>query len=197
MLIIFSLLVLLFSLVLHEVSHGWVALSLGDSTAKEAGRLTLNPIKHLDLFGSILFPFFLYWMGSPVLFGWAKPVPVNPYNLRDRKWGIVKVSLAGPAANFLVAIFFSLLIRVVPLPVNLLPFLAEIVGINLLWGFFNLVPIPPLDGGQILFSLLPDRFSELKIRLYRYGPVILLLFIVFGFGILNRLVSLIFNLLIG
>jgi Zn-dependent protease len=197
MLGIFSLIVLLFSLVLHEVSHGWVALSLGDTTAKDAGRLTLNPIKHLDLFGSILFPLFLYWMGSPVLFGWAKPVPVNPYNLRDPKWGIFKVSLAGPAANFLVAIFFGLLIRVVPLPVNLLPFLAEIVGINLLWGFFNLVPIPPLDGGQILFSLLPDRFSELKTRLYRYGPIILLLFIVFGFGILNRLVSLIFNLLIG
>lgn len=196
MLVIFSLVVLLFSLVLHEVSHGWVALSLGDSTARDAGRLTLNPVKHLDLFGSILFPLFLYMAGSPVLFGWAKPVPINPYNLRDRKWGIVKVSLAGPAANFSVAILFGLLMRVLPLPASLLPFWAEIVGVNLLWGFFNLVPIPPLDGGQILFSLLPERFSNFKTMLYRYGPFFLLLFVLFGFSLLNVLVSFVFNLLI-
>lgn len=199
MLDIFALVVLLFSLVVHEVSHGVVALSLGDHTAKNEGRLTLNPLAHLDPVGSILVPLFLYLttFGQGPLFGWAKPVPVNPYNLVDQRWGILKVSLAGPLANFAVAIVFSLLIRFFSLPLSLISLLQIVVVYNLLWGFFNLLPLPPLDGSQILFSLLPGRFAEIELLLRQYGLILLLLFIFFGFPLLDRLVFLVFNFLVG
>lgn len=199
MLTIFGLIVLLFSLVLHEVSHGLTALSLGDETAKVQGRLSLNPLVHLDPFGSVLVPLLLYIVtaGQGPLFGWAKPVPINPNNFRDRKWGVLKVALAGPLANFAVALFFGLLLRFSVLPVNLWPFLQTIVIYNLLWGFFNLVPVPPLDGSQILFSLLPNRFREWQILLERYGMVLLLFFIFWGFKFLNVLVFLTYNFIVG
>lgn len=199
MLTIFTLIVLLFSLVLHEVSHGWVALLLGDSTAKDEGRLSLNPLKHLDPLGSVLVPLILYiaTLGQGPLFGWAKPVPINPYNFRDQKWGVLKVSLAGPLSNFLVAAFFGLLIRFLVLPAAFAGLLQIIVIYNLLWGFFNLVPIPPLDGSQILFSLLPARFWEIKEFLSRWGMFLLLFFIFFGFRFLNVLVFAAYRLLVG
>ena len=112
---IFSLVVLLFSVIIHELSHGSVANSLGDPTAKYAGRLTLNPLKHLDPFGSVILPLLLFLMQSPVLVGWAKPVPINPYNLRDQKWGHIKVAAAGPLSNIALAVFFGLIIRFVNL----------------------------------------------------------------------------------
>src|SRR3989344_113257 len=111
MLTIFSLIVLFFSIVLHEVAHGSVALQLGDPTAKNAGRLTLNPLKHIDLFGTIILPLVLILTGSQFVVGWAKPVPVNPFNFRDQKWGSLKVSIAGPATNFFIAVLFGLAIR--------------------------------------------------------------------------------------
>ncbi len=194
---IFGLIVMIFSLVLHEISHGFAALAMGDNTAKDSGRLSLNPLNHLDPFGSVLVPLLLFWTGSPVIFGWAKPVPINPYNFKNPKRDILKVSLAGPAANFAVAIFFGLLIRFLPLPENLLPFWGRIVAVNLLWGFFNLLPIPPLDGSQILFSLLPERFSGLKQLLRQYGFALLILFVFFGFRILSVIVNLVYRLLIG
>ena len=196
---IFTLIVLLFSLVIHEVSHGWMAESLGDLTAKNEGRLSLNPLKHLDPFGSVIVPLFLFMAtsGQGPLFGWAKPVPVNPYNFRDKKWGMLKVALAGPLANFMVALFFVLIIRLAPLAETMVSLLQIVVIFNLLWGFFNLMPIPPLDGSNIVFSLLPERFSSLKYSLYRYGPFLLLFFIFFGFQFLNSLVFSVFNLLIG
>ncbi|OHA62305.1 MAG: hypothetical protein A2117_00395 [Candidatus Wildermuthbacteria bacterium GWA2_46_15] len=199
MLTIFTLLVLLFSLVLHEVSHGWVALLLGDSTAKDEGRLSLNPLRHLDPLGSVLVPLILYitTLGQGPLFGWAKPVPINPYNFRDQKWGTLKVALAGPLSNFLVAIFFGLIIRFFSFPGQFSQLLGIIVIYNLLWGFFNLVPIPPLDGSQILFSLLPARFWEVKEFLSRWGMFLLLFFIFFGFRFLNILVFAAYRLLIG
>ena len=196
---LFTLIVLLFSLVIHEVSHGAMASSLGDHTAKNEGRLSLNPLDHLDPIGSILVPLMLYvaTLGRGPLFGWAKPVPVNPFNFRDQKWGIFKVALAGPLANFSVAVFFALLIRFLPLSLDLISLLSIIVVYNLLLGFFNLVPIPPLDGSQILFSLLPERFSELRNFLQRYGLVLLMLFIFFGFQLLNPLVFAVYNFLVG
>lgn len=199
MLTIFILIVLLFSLVIHEVSHGWMALSLGDHTAKNEGRLSLNPLDHLDPIGSILVPLMLYvaTLGHGPLFGWAKPVPVNPFNFRNQKWGTLKVALAGPAANFSVAVFFALLIRFLPLSPGLVSLLSIVVIYNLLLGFFNLVPIPPLDGSQILFSLLPERFFELRNFLQQYGLVLLMLFIFFGFQLLNPLVSVVYNFLVG
>lgn len=199
MLTIFTLIVLLFSLVIHEVSHGAMALALGDHTAKNEGRLSLNPLAHLDPIGSILVPLMLYitTLGHGPLFGWAKPVPVNPFNFRDQKWGTLKVALAGPLANFSVAVFFALLIRFFPLSLGFVSLLSIIVVYNLLWGFFNLLPIPPLDGSQILFSLLPERFSEVKIFLSRWGLFLLLLFIFFGFQLLNPLVFSVYNFLVG
>jgi Zn-dependent protease len=161
------------------LAHGSVANHLGDPTAKYAGRLTLNPIKHLDLFGSVLLPLFLVIMGGPV-FGWAKPVPVNPYNFRDQKWGELKVSLAGPASNLLIALIFSLAIRFLHLP-NSLEALFSIIAIyNFLLAIFNLIPIPPLDGSWILFSFLPKSSARFRIFFQQYGMFILLFLIFFG-----------------
>ncbi|MBU4314727.1 MAG: site-2 protease family protein [Actinobacteria bacterium] len=170
---------------------------LGDTTAKDQGRLSLNPLAHLDPIGSVLVPLFLFLSHSRILIGWAKPVPVNPYNLRDQKYGMLKVALAGPAANFLVAIFFALVIRVLPLPITLTYLFGVIVTYNLLLGFFNLLPIPPLDGSNILFSLLPDRFLETKRFLLHYGPLLLIFFVFFGFSYLSRFVFFISSLLLG
>ncbi|HID11544.1 MAG TPA: site-2 protease family protein, partial [Candidatus Latescibacteria bacterium] len=156
--ILFLLAILLLSIVIHEVSHGLMASYLGDPTAKYAGRLSLNPLRHLDPVGSVLVPLFLVIMRSPFLFGWAKPVPINPYNFRDQKYGSAKVSLAGPGANLLVALVFGLAIRFLSpafeIPA-LLAIFSFIVFINILLALFNLLPIPPLDGSHILFTFLP------------------------------------------
>lgn len=179
---IFILVVLFFSIVIHEVAHGGIALHLGDPSAKYAGRLTLNPLKHIDPLGSIVLPLSLliFTGGKGPIFGWAKPVPVNPYNFKNGKRDELKVAIAGPAANFLVALFFGLLMRFSFLiQVFSAPF-SIIVQYNILWALFNLVPIPPLDGSHILFSLLPDSFSKIKISLEQHGFFILIFFIFFG-----------------
>ena len=180
--IIFSLIVLLLSVMIHEVAHGSVALYLGDPTAKHAGRLTLNPLKHLDPFGSIMLPLLLLVVtgGRGPIFGWTKPVPVNPYNFRDQKWGMLKVSVAGPATNFLIAIFFSLVIRFFPIPDSLLALLGIIAIYNFAWGIFNLVPIVPLDGSHILFTFLPQKWSRVKMVMGQYSLVFLFLFLFLG-----------------
>jgi len=203
---IFSLIVLLFSVIIHELAHGYVAYSLGDPTAKYAGRLTLNPLKHLDPFGSVMLPLLLLLAtgGQGPIFGWAKPVPVNPYNFKDQKWGTLKVAISGPATNFGVAIIFGLLIRFLSaswLAVQLAPFI-ELLGIivfyNLLWGMFNLVPIPPLDGSWILFRFLPPATEKIKMFLQQYGLFILIFFIFFG-GLtgLSILAQLLYNMVAG
>jgi Zn-dependent protease len=197
---IFSLIVLLFSVIIHELAHGYVAYSLGDPTAKYAGRLTLNPIPHLDLFGSIILPLLLFISGSPFLVGWAKPVPINPYNFTDQKWGSLKVAIAGPATNFLIALIFGLLMRVLGLPIEtpFAQFLAMVVGINLMLALFNLVPIPPLDGHWILFTFLPDTFATAKNFLRQYG-LYLLLFLMFfnGLSWLGNIMVTIFHIITG
>ena len=184
---VFKILVLLFSVTIHEVAHGTVAYYLGDPTAKYAGRLSLNPLKHLDPFGSIILPIFLLLIalktsGKGIIFGYAKPVPINPYNFRDRKYGTLKVALAGPASNFSIAVFFGILIRVFSLPINsgLGLMFSFIVWINLLLAVFNLVPIPPLDGSHILFAILPDSMWKLKTALRQFG-IFILFFIIFFF----------------
>ncbi|MFQ6049949.1 MAG: site-2 protease family protein [Candidatus Paceibacterales bacterium] len=180
--VIFTLIVLLFSIIIHEIAHGSVAYYLGDPTAKYAGRLTLNPLKHLDPFGSVILPLLLLLLtaGQGPIFGWARPVPINPYNFRDQKWGTLKVSVAGPSMNFLIAIIFGLIIRLFALPQPLLILFSIVTVYNFAWGIFNLVPIPPLDGYHILFSLLPAEWSNIKFFLRRYGLFILLFFIFFG-----------------
>lgn len=161
---------ILFALTIHEYSHGYIALRMGDPTAKFAGRLTFNPIKHIDIFGLLAFIIFR--------FGWAKPVPINPYNFTDMRKGILYTSLAGPLSNFLVAIPFGLFLRVLPMNINeLMPLrilIEAFVVFNLILCAFNLIPIPPLDGSKVLFSLLPPRYAHIEYWLERYGFMILI-----------------------
>jgi len=174
--IIVSLTVLLFSIVIHEVAHGSVAYSLGDSTAKDAGRLTLNPISHLDPIGSVMLPAFLIFLGGPVI-GWAKPVPINPYNFKDQKWGDIKVSIAGSLANFSLALVFGLLVMFTSLPESFLVVSLLVIFYNVVLGVFNLIPIPPLDGSHILFSFLGEKGFGIRRFLEQYGFFLLLLLI--------------------
>ena len=177
------------AIILHEVMHGYVALQLGDPTAKYAGRLTLNPIKHVDLWGTILIPLFLILSGTGFVFGWAKPVPVNYFNLRQGKWGPVLVALAGPAMNFLLLVVFGLAARLSP-PATSLPYLfVTIAMVNAILMFFNLIPIPPLDGSKILYLFL-DRRPDVIHFLERYGMIILIAILLLGGGILHNLVFL-------
>jgi Zn-dependent protease len=196
---VFTFVVLILSIVIHEVAHGSVALSLGDRTAKEQGRLSLNPIKHVDPFGTILLPLLLYMstMGRGPIIGWAKPVPVNPFNFKDQRWGELKVSLAGPASNLTIALVFGLSIRFLNLSPELLPFFGIITIYNILLAVFNLVPIPPLDGSHILFAFLPESFSAVKIFLNRYQIFIFLAFIFIGLQPVYFLTQIVFNLICG
>ena len=161
---IFQIAILIFSVVVHEVSHGAVAYALGDSTAKDEGRLTLNPIKHIDPFGSIVLPMLSY-LGGGFIFGWAKPVPYNPYYLKDQKYGPAMVGVAGPLSNILIALFFGFLVRFsgpTGLPPQFVQISASIAALNLVLAIFNLVPIPPLDGSKLLFALLPESAQRLQ-----------------------------------
>jgi len=193
---IFILIVLYFSVVIHEIAHGSCALLLGDDTAKREGRLTLNPIAHIDPIGTIFLPLILLILtfGQGPIFGWAKPVPVNPLNFRDKKWGIVKVSLAGPATNLLIAILFSFLAGF-NFPQTMINFFEIISIYNFSWAFFNLLPLPPLDGFHILYQILPDRFSSIKLFLLRYGFLILLFIIFFGLTPIFSFSQILFNLI--
>ncbi len=205
--LILILVIFLFSVVIHEVAHGQVAEYLGDPTARLAGRLTLNPIKHLDLMGSIIVPGFLILTsmvsGIGVIFGWAKPVPINPYNFRDQKYGSAKVAIAGPLANIALAVIFGLLIRFLSPFVSgefyqsLFSVFAYIVWINLLLAVFNLLPIPPLDGSHILFAFLPRDMENVKIFLAQYGLLLLLFFIFFLFQWILPIINFLFYLIVG
>lgn len=170
------------SVVLHEVSHGFAAEQFGDSTARFAGRLTLNPLKHLDLFGSIILPALLIVTNSPFLIGWAKPVPYNPDNLRNRRLGELWVAAAGILTNLFLAVFFGLALRFslgMELPLGFMEIVSSIVIVNLSLAIFNLVPIPPLDGSKILFSLLPRSLNEVIAFMEQYAFFLLIAFILF------------------
>ena len=203
---IFQIAVLVFSVVIHEVSHGLVALALGDHTAEQEGRLTLNPVKHLDPFGSLILPALSYMLGG-IVFGWAKPVPYNPYNLRSKKWGPALVGAAGPAANLFLALCFGLLLRFLPdiagasLPgaflFNFASVASTIVLLNLTLALFNLVPIPPLDGSKLLLALLPYEWRGLAVFLEQYGLFLLVFFIFFFSGVIGPAVFLLFRLITG
>jgi Zn-dependent protease len=200
---IFYIVVLVMSIVIHEVSHGFVAEYFGDRTARLAGRLTLNPIKHLDLFGSILLPALLVLAKAGFLFGWAKPVPYNPNNFRNEKVGTIAVAAAGVLANFLIAIIFGLIIRFAGVSASpaFYTITSSIVLVNLALGIFNLMPIPPLDGSKILFSLLPRSMSHIVDFIEQYAIVLLVIFIIFFIIFLSNsllpVLSFLFTLLTG
>lgn len=204
---VFTVVILIFSIIIHEVAHGYAALWLGDPTAKLAKRLTLNPVRHIDLFGSIILPALLVFTHSPVLFGWAKPVPYNPYNLKNQRWGESIVSIAGVATNILVAVLFAVVARVAYAhgATAFGDLAATAVLVNLFLGFFNLIPVPPLDGYGFLRGLLPLKsamaFRDFEMRLRRGGILTLIVFfLVFSYFLaapFQALIFSIFNLLIG
>jgi Zn-dependent protease len=197
---IFYIAILIMSIVIHEVSHGFMAEHFGDDTARNAGRLTLNPLNHLDMFGSILLPAILILSQAGFLFGWAKPVPYNPNNLSDRRWGTLWVAAAGVLSNFFIAIVFGLIIRStihMGLPSGFYFITSAIVMVNLGLGIFNLVPIPPLDGSKILFSFFPERAFSMMIAFEQYSLVLLLVFVVFFSNYLVPVLTFLFQLLTG
>lgn len=188
------------SVVIHEVSHGFVALRFGDKTALYAGRLTLNPLKHLDMFGSVLLPLLLVLSHAPFLFGWAKPVPYNPNNLSNRKWGTIAVAFAGILVNIFVAVLFGLILRFslgTVVSESFISIISSIVLINLGLAIFNLVPIPPLDGSKILFSLLPGSFYPIISFFEQYSLILIVVFIVFFVDYLYPILIFLYNLITG
>jgi Zn-dependent protease len=197
---IFIIAILIFSVVLHEVSHGTMANYLGDPTAKNEGRLTLNPLYHLDLFGSIILPLFLVLTRTGIVFGWAKPVPINPYNFRDQKYGEAKVAIAGPLANLSLALVFGLILRFLPVTFihpSIIFLFSYIVYINIILSVFNLLPVPPLDGSHILFAFLPRNLEDIKMFLQRFGVFVLLFIIFFFFGWVSSIAGSIFQFIVG
>ena len=183
--ILITFIILIFSAIVHEVAHGLMAEKLGDSTARDQGRITLNPIPHIDPFGSILLPFMLLAIGSPIVFGAAKPVPVDFNSLKPRKLGMALVALAGPLSNFLLAI-----LCVIPIKLGVVneisgPILGQVILLNIVLGTFNLIPIPPLDGSKILASLAPDEFMAKILSWERYGFVLVIIFLYAG--LLNKI----------
>lgn len=195
--------ILILSVIVHEISHGYAALWFGDRTALLAGRLTMNPLRHIDPVGSILVPGILILSGSPFPFGWARPVPYNENNLTDKRWGTLAVASAGIIANFAIAIVFGLILRV-----GLVSGLANegfvyivsvIVLANIGLGFFNLLPVPPLDGSKILFALLPQRYLTIRSMLENNGflLVFILVIVLWKYDFISPLMSGLYTILTG
>jgi len=220
------IIILILSAVFHEYAHGWMARRLGDDTAERAGRLTLNPLVHLDWIGSIILPAILLITKAPFFLAWAKPVPYNPNNLSDRKYGELKVAIAGPITNFILAIIFGVVARFMPLASGVKTQLAigflsgandavlaltsgSVVAsltlialmacsINLMLGLFNLMPVPPLDGSKILAAFLPERGKEMLYSIERYGFILLIILINLGvFSFIFNIVLFLFSLIVG
>ncbi len=159
---------LIISVVIHEMAHGYMANYLGDPTARLQGRLSANPLVHIDPMMSVILPLLLIMTHSPFIFGAAKPVPYNPYNLRNQKWGEALVAIAGPLSNIVVAIIFAVLFRYVDFSITFTDLAFKIIGLNIFLALFNLVPLPPLDGSKILPSLLPFRL-RIKYERFRFA----------------------------
>lgn len=201
--LIFYFIIIIPSAIIHEYAHGWMAWMLGDPTAKYAGRLSLDPRVHIDKWGTILLPIFLYFIsGGSFVFAYAKPVPYNPYNLKNQKWGPAMVGLAGPMANIATALVFSIFIRVAGIPsssfiFSIISFFTLIVYANIVLAIFNLMPIPPLDGSKILYAVLPDSAYKVREFLERYSIFLLFFFIFFAFEIIRPVIEAVFRIMVG
>ncbi len=185
---VLNIVILLFSIIIHEISHGYAALKLGDPTAKMNNRLTFNPIPHIDIVGTLVLPVMLIMIKAPFLFGWAKPVPVNPMNFREPKRDMMLTSIAGPLSNLGLAILFALLYRVSVLFTGRTVFTQGFeygAAINVLLFCFNLLPIPPLDGSKVLLFFLPDAVADVFAKIERFGFIII--FGLFFIGALGRI----------
>lgn len=222
-LIIFYIIILLYSVIIHEVAHGVAALWLGDPTAKYSGRLSANPLKHIDPWLTVAMPLLMLFLTNfKFAFGGAKPVPYNPYNLRDQKWGPALVGLAGPGSNILIALLAVVAAKLITVPMAVkydiimnfndwsaiagvisgsvgaifFELLVIIIFWNVFLAFFNLIPIPPLDGSKLLFSVFPIRIETMAM-LEQFGFVILLFFIIFFSGPLGTFLNIMLNLFLG
>jgi Zn-dependent protease len=200
-LLIFVIIAFIYSVIIHELSHGLMADKLGDPTPRLAGRLTLNPLAHLDPFGSFLVPLILILFRSGIVFGWAKPVPVNPYNFKDQKYGELKVGLAGVTSNIILAIIFGLPVRFLPQNIvffsNISTLFAYIAFINILLAVFNLFPLPPFDGSHVVGSLFQSYDKWIKTNPYiQFVSIFAALIFIIYIGI-PLIISPLFTLITG
>jgi len=180
---------LVLALTLHEFAHALMGHYLGDTTAKDQGRLTLNPIAHIDPFATLALPLMLILLHSPVVFAAAKPVPFNPWALRGGRWGAALVALAGPATNLLLAIFFALWLRLIPYDPTVALFIGAIIVVNIGLFVFNMIPFPPLDGSRLLYAVAPEGVRDVMDRIERSGFVVLLLVMLLGYQFISPLVA--------
>jgi Zn-dependent protease len=197
MITMLSIVILILSVIIHEVSHGYMADRLGDPTARLQGRLTLNPLKHIDPVGSIIVPLITSLAGFT--FGWAKPVPYNPYNLKNKRQGEFLIAAAGPLSNLCIALIFGLLIRYVQQGV-MTPFIeisSYIVLINIVLAVFNLIPIPPLDGSKLLFAFLPQQYGRTRIFLEKYAQILIIVVVFFLWQFISPIIWPIFKAFTG
>lgn len=197
---LFLYIVIVLSATFHEYAHGFIAYKLGDSTAKDAGRLTLNPLAHIDLMGTVIIPLFLLLSPAGVFLGWAKPVPYNPYNLKDQKYGSLKVGIAGPSANLIIAVILGIFLRLAFTGIFgaifsqfFLTAVALIVYINIFLALFNLIPFPPLDGSKVLMDLFPRSAYALA----RFGFIGIFFALFLAFFVLSPLAGFLFQLITG
>ena len=186
----FWLIALFASITVHEFMHAWSANYLGDPTAKAMGRVSLNPIAHIDLFGTIILPFILIISQAGFVFGWAKPVQINPNNFKDYRKGQALSALAGPVANLLMILFFSIIYKLVPSGTLFSIFLTILVQLNIVLMVFNLIPVPPLDGSKVLYAFLP--FETIR-KLEQYGPFLLIFVFLFGGRLIFPIITAISN----
>lgn len=195
--LIVSIIILIMSVVVHELSHGYTAELLGDPTPRLQGRLTLNPLKHLELFGSFIVPLITSMVGFT--FGWAKPIQWNPYNVKNKRWGELMISLAGPLSNLFIAIVFGLVLRSfgTSLSASFIQIASYVIAINIVLAIFNLIPLPPLDGSKVLFSILPPSMIQVREVLERYSIFFFLIVIFFLWRFVEPVIPFIFRVITG